>query len=41
MKITENWSITKPSVSSKGGIVTSHHYEATQIGKDVLKKFIL
>ena len=37
MKITENWSITKPSVSSKGGIVTSHHYEASQIGIDVLK----
>ena len=37
MKITENWSITKHSVSSKGGIVTSHHYEASQIGIDVLK----
>ena len=37
MKIKENWSITKPSVSSKGGIVTSHHYEASQIGIDVLK----
>ena len=36
MKITENWSIIKPSVSSKGGIVTSHHYEASQIGIDIL-----
>ena len=36
MKITENWSIIKPSVSSKGGIVTSHHYEASQIGVDIL-----
>jgi len=37
MKISENWSITKPSVSSKGGVVTSHHYEASQIGIDILK----
>ena len=36
MKITENWSIIKPSVSFKGGIVTSHHYEASQIGVDIL-----
>ena len=37
MKIKENWSIQKPSVSSKGGVVTSHHYEASQMGVDVLK----
>jgi len=37
MKITENWSIIKPSVSSKAGIVTSHHYEASQIGIEILK----
>ena len=37
MKIKENWSIRKPSVRSKGGIVTSCHYEASQIGIDILK----
>ena len=37
MKIKENWSIIKPSVTSKGGVVTSHHYEASQIGIDILK----
>src|SRR6056300_2073953 len=37
MKIKENWSIHKPSVRSKGGVVTSHHYEASQIGVDVLR----
>ena len=36
MKIYENWSIQKPSISSKGGVVTSHHYEASQIGVNIL-----
>ena len=36
MKINENWSIHKPSISSRGGVVTSHHYEASQIGIDIL-----
>jgi gamma-glutamyltranspeptidase / glutathione hydrolase len=37
MIVNENWSIKKPSISSKGGVVTSHHYEASQIGIDILK----
>ena len=36
MKTYENWSIYKPSISSKGGIVTSHHYEASKIGVNIL-----
>ena len=36
MKIYENWSIQKPSISSKGGVVTSHHYEASQIEVNIL-----
>ena len=36
MKINENWLIQKPSIISKGGIVTSHHYEASQIGVNIL-----
>ena len=37
MKINENWSIKKPSIKSRGGVVTSHHYEASQIGIEILK----
>ena len=36
MKVIENWEINKSSVNSKGGVVTSHHYEASDIGADIL-----
>lgn len=30
------WSITKPQVESQGGMVAAQHYEAAQIGADIL-----
>ena len=36
MKVIENWEINKSSVNSKAGVVTSHHYEASDIGADIL-----
>lgn len=32
----QTWAITKPHVESRGGIVAAQHYEAAQIGADVL-----
>ena len=36
MQVIENWQISKPSIHSKGGVVTSHHHEASQVGIDIL-----
>ena len=33
----EQWSISKPSVSGGGGIVSTQHYLASQVGADVLR----
>ena len=34
----ENWSITKPSVHARGGVVVSQHYLAAQAGARVLEQ---
>ena len=36
MQVKENWEIKKSSVSSKGGVVSSHHFEASNIGTEIL-----
>ena len=36
MNILENWNIHKNSINSKGGVVVSHHYDASKIGIDIL-----
>ena len=36
MKVNENWKINKEFVEGSGGIVSSHHFEASNIGIDVL-----
>jgi len=36
MKAKENWKINKEFVEGNGGIVSSHHYEASNIGIEVL-----
>ena len=34
----ETWSVKKPAVESKGGVVATHHYAASDIGARVLKE---
>ena len=36
MKVKENWKINKEFAEGSGGIVSSHHYEASNIGIEVL-----
>ena len=36
MQVQENWEIKKSSISSKGGVVSSHHFEASSIGADII-----
>ncbi|MEE2981004.1 MAG: gamma-glutamyltransferase, partial [Pseudomonadota bacterium] len=35
--ITEQWVVGKPAVSSRGGLVATNHYEASEIGAEVLR----
>ena len=35
-RLTETWQVTKPAVVSRGGLVASHHHEASAIGAQVL-----
>jgi gamma-glutamyltranspeptidase / glutathione hydrolase len=35
--LNETWTVTKPSVTSDGGLVASQHHEASQIGAAVLE----
>jgi len=35
-RLTETWQVRKPAVTSKGGLVASHHHEASAIGAEVL-----
>ena len=34
--LAEKWSVTKPTVESSGGVVTSQHYLASEVGARVL-----
>ena len=34
--LAEKWSVTKPAVESSGGVVTSQHYLASEVGARVL-----
>ncbi len=36
--LPESWSLTKPAVTSRGGVVTSQHVLASQIGADILAR---
>ena len=36
MKVNENWNINKEFVEGSGGVVSSHHFEASNIGIEVL-----
>jgi len=36
IRLDETWEITKPAVTSSGGLVASHHHEASAIGAEVL-----
>ena len=36
VSIDETWTVTKPAVRSAGGLVASHHHEASEIGAAVL-----
>ncbi len=35
-RLTETWQVSKPAVVSRGGLVASHHHEASAIGAEVL-----
>lgn len=35
-RLTETWQVSKPAVTSKCGLVASHHHEASAIGAEVL-----
>ena len=35
--ITEQWAVAKPAVHSRGGLVATNHYEASEIGAEVLR----
>ena len=36
--IQQSWQITKPSVASNKGLVSTQHYLASQTGADILKQ---